>query len=156
MRTETRPKLTITVGAGRKNPQGRRVEVEDLAEFLSSQPAAIDAWWSGHLWRGDYRLKEGWEATTAIVLDFDHRDAAGEHSSPPEDRASRLIDARLEDVCSFWYATPRGFRAAFVLDEPITDARLVERATRGAIAAVVEALEAVDLVASFESSGAAR
>lgn len=149
--------MIISIGKGTKNPRAERVEVEDLATFLRSMPPEHEAWFSGHLWAGDYRASERWEATTAIVLDVDHHgtatDARRRHTTPPDERRRAIETSGLEGVCSCWYHTPRGLRAVFGLEAPITTTDGLARATTGAAAVVSRVLRDADVHARRDRNG---
>ena len=58
--------MQITLGAGLTRPQGRRVEVVGIPEFaqaLRDAPVLPEGWWSPHVFEGDYRDSEKWQAT---------------------------------------------------------------------------------------------
>lgn len=150
-------RVIISIGQGSKNPSARRVEVEDLAAFLRSVPPTDEAWFSGHLWTGDYRQTERWEATTLIVLDVDHHGSATDpkrrHTEPPVERRQTVEVAGLGAICSLWYHTPRGLRAVFELDEPITSPEALARVTKGAAARISRALREVCVHARTDKKG---
>lgn len=150
--------ITLSIGQGVKNTLASRVEVVDVDAFLSTREPEVEAWWSGHLWAGDRRSKDAWEATTCIVLDVDHCGSANN----PKQRHTRPTPARrgdleahfvAEPLGSCWHHTPRGVRVIFALEEPCASVELLERATLGSAALVTEALRSAGVVARHDSKG---
>lgn len=124
--------FAITVGAGRRQPKGRRLvlgerpSVGALADALRGVSPERDGWWAPHGWRGDYREAGRWEFSAALVADVDFFDAAGRHNQVPRDRLAKL-EAALDFLpASLYHPTPRGARLAQVLTEPETDAARYE------------------------------
>ncbi len=133
--------LAITIGAGRRNPRGRRLPLEPqvpparaLAEALARQPASKEAWWSPHLWQGEHRKQDGWEGASAIAIDLDYHDAAGTHTEPPAEsvRALQTLAATGALPGSLLHLTPRGARLVFCLPDLAADRERWEGAAREA------------------------
>jgi hypothetical protein len=132
--------ILITLGRGVKNPQGQRYEIPDrspaaLIEALKSHDASgpgtgpNDApWWSGHVWDGDRRAKDGWAGAGVLVIDID-----GTWFASAKPRAKRIdapIEAHIQlaerlagpwaERWSFAHTTPRGARLGWILAEDLT------------------------------------
>lgn len=106
---------------------------------LVERPRGVETWWSGNLWKDNYRRTETWEALTVAMADIDFR-VDDVHVEVPEEIRARVVLEELPG--SFLYHTPRGLRAARVLDVPVTDADAAGRLNMGLARAVVSALEA--------------
>jgi replicative DNA helicase len=140
------PLQAITVGAGRKNSQGRLHLIEG-ANVVATVKASIesmksrDAWWSPHAWADDYRCADRWEAASAIVVDIDYdeiveeerggRTIVTEHKRllPPE--IGRIFLERIEagPPINLAHSTPHGARTISILEAPATDRDQWLRAT---------------------------
>lgn len=117
--------LRVTVGRGLTAPQGKAldvVDVADLARLLESQPPTVEAWWSPHLWRDDKRAANGWGAAAGIGVDVDFY-ASGRHATLPADTAEQLqaLAASGKVVGNLFHLTPRGCRFVVLFPELCTD-----------------------------------
>lgn len=140
------PPLLLTVGAGVRDPQGRRLELgvgatgpaAALRDALASLPAAPESWISGHTFAGDRRSVAAWQGAQVLAVDVDYHDADGEHAPLPRGVADAI---ELAFECgaiagSIAHVTPRGVRVFVVLDRPVTDPATARRAIAGAVALV--------------------
>ncbi len=157
--------VCITVGAGLRNPQGRRVTLAGgltvaraLAAALARMPAAREAWWSPNTWTGDYRKSDHWESALGLAFDFDYCDENAEHAPIPAEIRRRLGDAlRAGEIrANVIHATPRGGRALLLFPKPVTDRETFARAAAGACAAASEALAKLGLAATVGEDGKPR
>lgn len=143
--------MLITVGRGKDRPQGKRVEVEDLAEALGSIEPAVEAWWSPHLWAGDRRGGDAWEGACSIACDVDFGDGKGAHLALTDEARQAVLFAWEEGILpgSVFHLTPRGFRIVFPLDQPagIPEREAYVFAARATGLAVKAAIEAAGLAA---------
>jgi hypothetical protein len=137
--------VTITIGAGRLNPLGSRVDVDDLAEVMENLPIEEDGWISGLVWVGDRRLGANWESAGVLFVDADHYIGEGFVHGPTTPEARATLEA-LSLACSGWHHTPRGFRAWFVLQRNLTDPAEYHRAMESAQRAINDALEAGEIL----------
>ena len=137
--------IVLSVGQGVKNPQAQRFEgLPSLHDALDALPALPELWWSGHLWRGNYRKTDNWEGASAITVDVDYRGELdikkkrGFHVAPPNDvRAiAEQILNQYPALFSVWHHTPRGLRICIELPEIITDPQRVLRIQLGAEACI--------------------
>jgi predicted P-loop ATPase len=139
--------IAITVGEGKKQPQGLRFKVEPavqaIAEALRKQPATVERWWSMHLWKGNKRSGEAWLASSGISCDIDHV----KPDAPPEDLVERLKGAAStgELPGAIFHLTPHGARLVWVYEAACSDRALQVKAERGARVLVSKALEKLGL-----------
>ena len=134
--------LEFTLGVGRRSSRGMRVTIPaaKLADTLAAHaPGRAEAWWSVHVWEGDHRGKERWQAASGICLDIDH-EVDGVHCAPPPETRAQMDDAVQAMPGSLFHHTPRGARVIFVLDAPCRDQSLYLRACEGAIRLVSRAI----------------
>ena len=119
----------ITVGQGKKEPQGRIVllvgadPVTALQVALDGQAAKPERWWSTHVWREAYRGTDRWLSACAIGVDVDYQDDSGNHTETPADIAAQLagLAAAGKVPGNLFHLTPRGARIVYVLDVPTGD-----------------------------------
>lgn len=129
--------ITITVGAGLKRPQGSRkiVRPEYLATFFRELPCEHDGWWAAHVWTGDYRRRDAWQAASALLVDLDCQDRTreGGHQKhrPSQELRHRFAEAIEFSTVHGWHQTRHGWRLVVLLSEPVTDADLYASAARG-------------------------
>jgi hypothetical protein len=133
--------MQVTLGAGLTRPQGRRVEVSGVAGFaqmLREAAVQTEGWWSPHVFQGDYRDSEKWEAAWCIGLDVDQE---GHELLGPE-IAHVLNGAVFRGAIpgSIFHRTPAGARIVFVLEGECHDPDAFDRAAAGASHAVAENL----------------
>ena len=133
--------MQVTIGAGLTRPQGRRVEVSGVAGFaqmLREAAVQTEGWWSPHVFEGDYRDSEKWQATWCIGLDVDQE---GHEALGPE-MASVLEGAVRRGAISgsIFHRTPAGARIVFVLETECHDPEAFDRAAAGASHAIAEDL----------------
>jgi hypothetical protein len=139
--------IAITVGEGKKNPQGLYFKVEPtvqaVAEALRKQPATVERWWSMHLWKKNKRSTEAWIASSGISCDIDY----SKPESPPEDLVEQLKGAAStgELPGAIFHLTPHGARLVWVYPAACTDRTLQIKAERGARVLVQAALEKLGL-----------
>jgi hypothetical protein len=132
----THPKFSITIGAGRDRPQGKRLvvgdspSVEDLAATLRSLPRRVEAWWSAGLFDGDYRSGDRWLGTWLHGGDIDYHDESGEHAEPPPEMREVFERIAASLAINLWHPTPRGYRTIVCFAALIDDPGLFERAAR--------------------------
>jgi hypothetical protein len=145
--------LQITVGAGRKCPTGKVVELQggaaSFAKALADLPPATEGWWSGHIWEEGKRATARWRSSSCVGIDLDYHDEHADHVAlPPELSASILAAAREGKIPgSVFHLTPRGARVIFVFDRMIDDRETMARAARGAGDKVAEAIRALGCLA---------
>ena len=145
-------KVTITFGKTLTDTVGRRHDVEEEELCLGDVLAeAIEGytglWWSPHVWKGDRRGQENWEAASAVAIDLDYYGTFSprrEHSPPPVEVAARLEGAKLPG--NIFHQTPRGARVVFIFAKPVTDPQVFEGAARGAGWLVERALDEAGLL----------
>ena len=118
----------VTMGAGLTTPQGKLYEIPDdpvmgLVRILTSQPPAVESWWSPHQWSGDRRSSAGWAGACGVGVDVDYHDQDGQHATIPDDVAASIATAAKGGVIpgNVFHATPRGYRVIFVFPELCTD-----------------------------------
>ena len=133
--------MQVTLGAGLTRPQGRRVEVSGVAGFAQMlREAAVqpEGWWSPHVFDGDYRDSDKWQATWCIGLDVDQE---GHQALGPE-LAMVLESAVLRGAISgsIFHRTPAGARIVFVLEGECHDPEAFDKAAAGASHAIAEDL----------------
>src|SRR5436853_7159289 len=101
--------IVLSVGQGKNRPDCTRLEVEDLLEMNAIDPME-ESWWSGHLWKGDKRKKDQWQAMTVAMADIDHPKPPGarpnEQSHAPAEKHSKIVLEALPGDCV--YLTPNG------------------------------------------------
>lgn len=154
--------LSITLGSGRKDPQGERVQVDpdELAGVLEAHEG-VEAWWSGHVWRTDYRDADQWERSALIAVDLDYG-VYVETETPsgrpkikssklevPDEQRQRIADAwDFGDFCpdAAWaHPTPHGHRVIWRLTAESTDPDEWARAAAGACRSAFDSLVALGL-----------
>jgi hypothetical protein len=103
----------------------------------------VEAWWSGHVWKGDLRDQDGWESACAVVLDLDREG----HADLTPDLAARLDEAARSGGIpgNIFHRTPAGARVVFMLDAPCTDPAAFEAAAEGAAEMVAANLRELSL-----------
>ena len=132
----------ITIGAGRKKPQGKRQTFTDwtpanVARAVSDLRGR-DAWWSLNRWQAgkaldsrtgklvdrpdDYKHGDLWTASTGAVLDLDTVGKA----MLPDDVHQLVEEAAREGMlpANLMHATPHGIRLARLYDRPVHDPEL--------------------------------
>ena len=133
--------MQVTLGAGLTRPQGKRVEVAGVAGFAEMLRAAAvqsEGWWSPHVFEGDYRDSDKWQATSCIGLDVDQE---GHEALGPE--MAHVLQGAVHRGAisgSIFHRTPAGARIVFVLDEECHDPEAFDRAAAGASHAIAEDL----------------
>jgi hypothetical protein len=133
--------MQVTLGAGLTRPQGKRVEVSGVAGFaqmLREADVQTEGWWSPHVFQGDYRDSEKWEATWCIGLDVDQE---GHQALGPE--IATLLEGAVRRGAisgSIFHRTPAGARIVFVLEGECHDADAFDKAAAGASVAIAEDL----------------
>lgn len=139
--------LTITVGTGLARPYGKRRDIASPAEYaaaLRSLPSGVEAWWSPHVWRADYRLSESWESASAVAIDIDYeiKDA-----TPPKNIVEALVYLAHSGTLpgSVFHLTPHGARVVFVLPAQCIDREIYRAIAVRCGSNVTEALRAADL-----------
>jgi len=153
-------KRWVSFGTGRRATAAKRHPVDDtepitgFARTLESL-TGTDAWFSPHLWRGDQRTRNAWESCIAVVCDWDYHDGAGEHATPPPEVREKLKSTAGAGhlTGTLFHATPRGARVVFLLNEPLSDALLYERAFLGGVVLGVLDLERAGLLAERNPQG---
>jgi hypothetical protein len=147
--------LAITVGAGRARPQGRGVKlaptVEAMAGALLELPRTEEAWWSTHVWKGDYRLEKSWVSSSGVAVDIDFKfkkKTRWTRDSP--ELVREPTKAEVEALAAFaasgampgnmWHPTPGGGRVVAVFDTQCVDSAAFRAAARGFGALLSEAL----------------
>ncbi len=131
--------IAITVGAGRRVPQGKRLPVSEnpcvrsVVDALDALPTTADSWWSPHLWEGDYRGGARWLGASLVVLDLDYIDADGEHAAPPAEALASLKAAVASSIANLWHTTPRGARFVTVLERTISEPEEYQAVQRGVV-----------------------
>jgi hypothetical protein len=147
----------ITVGAGKRRPQGRRLALDGaaplavrLAEALRRVPPEMEQWWAPGVFDGDHRAGKRWRGSMLVGVDADYHDDAGEHAAVPPAIAARVEEAARagELPGSVYHATPRGLRIVFALARQECDGALWQSAARGACALVERWLAGAGLAAS--------
>lgn len=142
--------FAMTIGAGRKNPQGQyypvKNTVEAVAEAIRAQPDGLENWFSLHLWHKNYRTEDNWLASSGIVIDVDYDVAK---TAPPQNLVNQLLslatDADLPG--SIFYLTPHGCRVIWVYEKPCSEREIQRKAELAAgaqLAAVIPAGYHVD------------
>lgn len=141
--------LAITVGAGLTNPQGKTHRLENLTPdalvlALKSRAPEVEAWWSPHFWKANYRLADNWESAIGVTLDIDYNECPihgnkKKHCSrcnvPPSDGVVQLLhQAAPSFPGSVFHATPNGFRVVFLFPSPCDDREAMVKASLGAAA----------------------
>jgi hypothetical protein len=136
--------LTITVGAGKDRPQGRRRQLPDGApvdSFVTAYrelPSTNESWVSPNVWGDDYRLAKKWESASAVSIDVDYVDEQNPTPEETEQLAEAARDGRLPG--SAFHLTPHGARLLFVFGEDCFEAELFVKASFGAGALTAQAL----------------
>jgi hypothetical protein len=121
--------ILLTFGQGVKTPQGARTTLPRSPTIIAAALNDLEgheAWWSPHLWTGDYRAQKNWERLGALVVDIDHHDVNGAHAAcPPEVTAelAKRLDTAWAGRWSIWHSTPRGARLVWILSEDSTSAK---------------------------------
>ncbi|HEX2570047.1 MAG TPA: DUF5906 domain-containing protein [Polyangia bacterium] len=148
----------ITVGAGKRRPQGRRLALDgaaplavQLAEALRRMPPGLaEQWWAPGVFDGDYRAGKRWRGSMLVGVDADYHDGAGEHAAvPPAIAACIEKAARVGELPgSIYHVTPRGLRIVFALARQESDGAVWQSAARGACALVERWLAEARLAAS--------
>ena len=140
----------LTVGEGKKNPQGfyRRINepsVKAFADVLRAEPATVERWWSMHLWKDSKRSTKAWQASAGVAVDIDYCKPLPE--TPPPELVERLKQAvaMRELPGAIFHLTPHGARLAWVYAVPLSDRALQMKAERGAGTIVTTALEKLGL-----------
>lgn len=141
------PTLAITLGAGLTRPRGRSEEIEpsQLPRTIAAHGGA-EAWWSGAVFVDGHRAQSRWQATHAVGIDIDHREAhaafaqwrqlpatereASKLAPMPWTTARRLHRALSTAPATHAHMTLRGARLVAVLSRPITDAEEHARVAR--------------------------
>lgn len=126
--------ITISVGQYKNRPKCERLTVTDLCG-MNDRPQGEETWWSGNLWRTNYRTNANWESLTVAMVDLDYDQDVP--IVPDDVRAKIVLEELPGDIL---YHTPHGLRAGFVLSKPCTDVDLAERYCRGSGRAVLAAL----------------
>lgn len=155
--TSPQAPLTVTVGRGLKNPHGKLHTLNGegpparrIAAFLESLPGdEVERWWAPTSWTSGHRRQQNWLAASAIALDLDYYDAAGEHASPPPEKAEALLEAAREGGLpgSLIHVTPRGARIVFSFDAEESDRNRWKQAARAAVVQLGTALDRLALAA---------
>lgn len=118
--------VAITLGCGRRKPQGQLAELSDtdLIDSLGRTlvlHAGTETWWSGATFTGNYRSDDRWLCQQVIGLDIDHYDTLGQHAPLSEEAAQVLRETLPQAPCTWTHMTPRGARLIVLLDKPIID-----------------------------------
>lgn len=140
--------LTLTVGEGKKNPQGfylktKESSVQAFADELRTQPATVERWWSMHLWDKNKRSGKAWRASSGVAVDIDYC----KPEAPPPELVERLKQAvaMRELPGAIFHLTPHGARIAWVYERVCNDRALQTKAERGAGVMITTALEKLGL-----------
>jgi hypothetical protein len=120
--------LSISLGCGRKRPQGTRQALDEsdpissLIDALDNRNPASELWWSPHIWEGDKRAEKNWTHSVGAALDLDYHNETGIHSEPPIEKRKKIDEAAKEGVLpgNLFHHTPRGARLIAVWDTPTT------------------------------------
>lgn len=143
--------LAISLGCGRKKPQGKRQALDEsdpvasLIESLENREPADELWWSPHLWDGDKRAEKNWTHSVGAALDLDYHNETGIHAEPPVEKRKKIDEAAKNGVLpgNLFHHTPRGARIIAIWDKPTTteaEQRLASEAlARAATRALQEA-----------------
>ena len=140
----------VTLGAGVRRPQGRRVALDpddpvaDLARVLDEH-RGDEAWWAPSTFDGDYRANDRWIASWVLGADLDFHDVEGRHSCMPPEFRARAAALLPSLPATLAHITPRGLRVVGLLDAPIVDLDAHGRASHGFASDVREVLS--DLMA---------
>ena len=132
--------LQITVSPGpRTNAHGRSVPL-DGAEPVACYAQVLDslrgedAWYAAGTYREGHRCNEDWQGACAVTGDLDYLDAQGRHAAPSADARAALDLALADAPGCIAYHTPRGARVDAVLEHPVTDGAVWQRAADGLLA----------------------
>jgi len=118
--------LSVTIGRGKKRPQGELVELDDSSPaaslgLLLSQHTGIEAWWSGATFTDNHRSNDRWISQQIIGVDVDYHDTLGQHAFLTEEARKALRTAIPSALCAWAHLTPRGARLITILDSPVVD-----------------------------------
>ena len=97
-----------------------------------------EGWWSPHVFEGDYRDCDKWQATWCIGLDVDQE---GHEALGPE--MAHVLEGAVQRGAisgSIFHRTPAGARIVFVLEGECHDPEAFDRAAAGASHAIAEDL----------------
>ncbi len=138
--------LALTIGAGRRNPRGQRVDLPKanaLPSVLGSLPARQEQWWSTHVWEEGHRSQDRWLGSAGVMVDIDYHDAEGHHVAPPPEAARALEQAARAGRIpgSAFHLTPRGARVIFLFGDMNTDRELQHQASLGAGVLIEQAIQ---------------
>lgn len=139
----------LTIGQGANRPQGFSVELkppypEAVYAAIKAQPGDEERWQSIHTWKGDYRKTENWESSIGVCLDLDYKIPK---AFPPGELRARLVGAAASGDLpgSIFHLTPRGARALFIYELPVTRADMQIAASMGAGAIMTRSLAELGL-----------
>lgn len=148
---------SITVGAGRMDPQGHPVAISEdggtvegwRSALMEIQPAEC-AWWSPHVWSRDYALAQDWIGAHGLAIDLDYEDprlGSKRHTDCTREAWADLYNLTIDGdlPCNLLHATPRGARAIVVFDRVTHHRREVAQALRAAAHRIAEALSRAGL-----------
>jgi hypothetical protein len=154
----------ISCGAGHRS---RITDTIDLCQDAISDafglalarciPRTDGAWWSPATFEGGKRSGDTWRASSAIVLDIDHREAhASERGRAPWRHMLALARALRNAPCTWWHFTKRGgARLVVVLDRTLTDRSAHRRAADAAMERAKLWLEVSSIERIYELDAAA-
>ena len=161
--SESVPVLSITLGAGKRRPEGARHSldgdpVQSLVKVISRladhADDSRDQWWSPSSFIGAYRSSDRWESAAAAGVDVDYYDKDA-HAILPSDLAHRLdqVIASGSLPGNIAHRTPRGLRIIAVFEQPCVDPGIYRDAQRALCATVESALGAAGLLATDGATG---
>lgn len=118
--------LAITIGRGKRKPQGELVELDESSPaeslgLLLSQHVGVEAWWSGAVFTEHYRHSDRWISQQVVGVDVDYHDSLNQHSPLTEEARLALVAHLPSAPCTWAHLTPRGARLVVLLDTPIID-----------------------------------
>lgn len=145
--------LGITMGRGRRHPQGKVFPLpqDDLIKSLADTIGAWtgeDAWFALATFRGNYRRKAGWLCAAGVCLDVDYHDRHGKHAPMPLSVREEVAESGGL-VGNLAYFTPRGLRLIWAFAEgPAEEVGQWSAAVDGAIDCAREAFNRTGILAT--------
>lgn len=112
--------MKFSIGCGKDKPTAKRLDVAELLPWLRLSHKGTEDWFSPHLWKGDKRSTENWEAGCATVLDYD----APEGTPPEFIKAEHQHIGKISLPGNLLYLTPNGCRIIYLWKEEVVDPRI--------------------------------
>lgn len=158
---------TFTAGSGRKDPQGVPVPVPE-GGVVAGWKAALEAirptecaWWSPHIWSGNYARAEDWIGAHAVSVDLDFNDprlGRDQHVEVPTNFWSDLYQLAMNGGvwCNLLHSTPRGARAIIIFERACTSRTEIAAAVHAAAKQIADSIDKAGLSAQVPQGGLVR